>query len=168
MSNFRTTGGAPKRSEERVRTAEPLIPVKKIFVDKLIAQNIEVPEPNEEWHDIAIMWFESLSASAQCVYYEPSDWATAYVVADWLSQMLKSRFVAYDMETHKSIKQVVPMKGGDMTAFLKAATSLLVTETDRLKASVEIEREFQKADPDAEIDENVVSFEEYQQRSIGN
>lgn len=169
---YRTSGPAPKRQSERVRVNAETIPTKTVDVSKLIQNPSSIPEANSEWHSVARMWYGSLAESAQCVYYEPSDWATAYVIADWLSKMLRPRVIAYDAETHKVIKKVQPMRGSDMAAFLKGATALLVTETDRLRGSIEVERAFQLVDETDASAENVVSFEDAQRRlrneSVGN
>lgn len=136
-------GPAPKRAEERVRAEEPAIPVRTVRVDKLIRMDVEIPEPNEKWHDVARMWYDSLAESAMCVYYEPSDWAFAYLLAENLSRELKPQHVGFENDgefvTH-AVMRKVPIKGASMAAYLKGMTMLMVTEPDRRRNSVEIER----------------------------
>jgi hypothetical protein len=169
-SLYREQGPAPKRSEERARREEPSVATTKINVVELIQREVEIPTPDPEWHSVAIFWYESLAESAQCVYYEPSDWAIAYVAATNLSRQLQPQFVHYDEENSKSILAVRPLKGADMAAFLKVCTNLLVTEVDRRRAGIEIERAIQLQDLDALTEDsgNVVSFEDARQAAVGN
>ena len=44
-------------------------------------------------HPAARRWFESLAESGQSAFYEPSDWATAYVLAETMSRELRPRVV---------------------------------------------------------------------------
>lgn len=170
MVGFRERGPAPSRSDERVRVNEPTVPTVKLDVAQLIQREVEIPSPDPEWHSVATYWYESLAESAQCVYYEPSDWAIAYVLATNLDRWLKPQFVAYDEEKGKSITAVRPLKGSDLTSFLKGCTNLLVTEVDRRRIGLEVVRTIQLSDLEAldESGDNVVSFEEALEASIGN
>lgn len=167
----RTAGPPPKRSAERVRRNEETIPTKTIDVSKLISKEVTIPEANADWHPAARHWYESLAESAQCVYYEPSDWALALIIAESISRDLRPQVIAYDMEKHKVIKKIVPIKGSAMSAYLKGMTALLVTETDRLKASIEINRAIHEADPESPegVEGGVVlDFQAYQDKMAGN
>lgn len=169
MSGFRETGPAPKRSEERVRRNEPAVGTTKLNVVELIQREVEIPEADSEWHPVARMVYESATQSAQCVYFEPSDWAIAYFLAGQLSLHLRPQVIAYDEEEHKIIRAIKPMRGGDLQAFIKAWTNQLMTEVDRRRAGVEIERVIQLADLQSE-DATVtrVDFKTARERSIGN
>jgi hypothetical protein len=102
---------------------------------------VEVPKPNSKWHPIAKRWFESLAMSGQSrKYYEPSDWATAYLIAESMSRDLKPQVVGINEETGEPVMAVIPLKGASLAAYLKAFTALLVTEGDRRRARVELER----------------------------
>lgn len=170
MSGFRDTGPAPKRSEERVRTGEPAVPTTVVNVTELIQRDVEIPEADKEWHEVARWWYESLAESAQCVYYEPSDWMIAYLCATNMSRQLRPQVIGYNQESDRVVRATVPMKGADLSAYSKIWTNLLLTEVDRRRAGIEVNRAIQLADLESlgETGDNVVSFEEAREASIGN
>ena len=88
------------------------------------AAAVPVPPADESWHPIAVEWYESLAKSGQSALYEPSDWSTARYVAEAMSRNLAaSRFSAQLF-----------------AAVMAASTSLLVTEGDRRRLRIELER----------------------------
>lgn len=128
------------------------------------AAHVEVPPADEEWHPIARRWYESLAASGQRAFYEPSDWATAYLIAESISRDLKPQFVGISEKTGEPIIETIPMKGASLAAYLKAMTALLVTEGDRRRARLELER---GAQADADEDAAVTALDEYRRRFSG-
>ena len=122
--------GNAKAREERVTTIQP----------DQIATTVEMPEADSSWHPVALNWYISLGISAQRMFYEPSDWALAYMIAESLSRDLKPQFVGFNPETGEPTVQKIPMKGASLAAYLKAMNSLLVTEVDRRRANIEIAR----------------------------
>jgi hypothetical protein len=89
------------------------------------------PKPNAKWHPTARRWFTSLAESGQSVFYEPSDWATAYYVAEAMSLNLRQgKFSAVLF-----------------SAVLSGASSLMVTEGDRRRLKLELERGQSEPDP---------------------
>jgi hypothetical protein len=98
-----------------------------------------VPDGDSDWHPVALRWFESLAGSGQSVFYEPSDWATAYLIAESMSVELKPQPVV-DKETGNVEWVRFPPKGASLAAWLKAMSSLMVTEGDRRRARLELER----------------------------
>lgn len=94
-------------------------------------------KPNSKWHPVAKRWFESLGNSGQSVFYEESDWATAYLIAESISRELGLQVVGVTKEG-APIKAHVPPKGASLSAWLKAMTGLMVTEGDRRRAAVEL------------------------------
>lgn len=173
-SLYRDRGPMPKRDAERVRRNEPTVATLKINVAELIGREVEIPTPDPNWHSVALFWYESLAESAQCVYYEPSDWAFAYVIATDLDRKLKPQFVGMQTDTDGSTHPhvaVKPLNGADVTAFTKACSNLLVTEVDRRRIGLEVERAIQLSDLEGLDDEdtgNVSSFEEARAASVGN
>lgn len=132
-------GPIPKRSDQRHghRSAE------ENAVDSAIgASEVLVPVPNEEWHPIATEWYTSLAASGQSDFYEPSDWAFAYYVAELLTRSLgmvvDGAFVS------------VKVNGQLVTAVMAGMTELLTTEGARRRARIELERGDDTPDPQAE------------------
>jgi hypothetical protein len=146
-----TRGPVPKRSDQRHRNNKPEVEVEKLVVDD--SHVIDAPAGDVEWHPVAAQWYESLSASGQARFYEPSDWTFAYLMAESMSRDLKPQFVGF-----KSISQgvteaeyaVIPLKGASLGAYLRAMSSLLATEGDRRRAALELQRASTAADPGQE------------------
>lgn len=151
-----TRGPIPKRSIERRRrnktgdteTVSTLVDV------------VDVPEADKDWHAIARLWYDSLADSGQSVFYEPSDWATAYLIAESMSRDLSPQFVAVT-ERGDTVTETIPLKGASLAAYLKAMSVLMVTEGDRRRMRLELER------PDAEkvVPASVVAMDAY--RKVG-
>ena len=113
-------GPVPKRSEQRRRRNKSEIETSKV----LRTGQTPIPPANENWHPIAVQWYESLKDSAISQYYDSSDWATAAYVAEAMSRNLKGgRF-----------------SGQLFAAVMSAMTDLLTTEGARRRARIEIER----------------------------
>lgn len=90
---------------------------------------------------MARLWYESLAGSGQAAFYEPSDWATAYVIAESMSRDLKPQPIGVHPETGRPVRAAIPMRGASLSAYLRAMTALMVTEGDRRRARLELERE---------------------------
>jgi hypothetical protein len=141
-------GPVPKRESQRRRQNEPETPVDKAEG----AAEVEVPTANPKWHPIAKRWFGSLARSGQSAFYEPSDWATAELIAESMSRDLKPQVVGVsekvetDPETGISLTKAepvmatIPLKGASLAAYLKAFSVLLVAEGDRRRARLELQR----------------------------
>lgn len=115
-------GPVPKRSEERRRRN------KDVEIDQVASGTdlpCQPPEPSEEWHPIARNWYLSLAESGQAIFYEPSDWMTAFYVTEAMSRSLFSgeRF-----------------SGHLFGSIITAASNLLVTEGDRRRLRLELTR----------------------------
>lgn len=131
------SGPVPKRSEQRRRRNKR--PQELTKSDG--AAEVPVPEADPEWHPVARQWFESLARSGQSHWYEPSDWATAFVVAEAMSRELNPQPLVVASGKEASIEMVsMPPKSASIAAWLKAATALLVTEGDRRRMSMELQR----------------------------
>jgi hypothetical protein len=103
------------------------------------ASVVVAPDSDPEWHSIARRWFDSLKVSAQNQWYEPSDWATAYLVAESISRDLNPQVVGIT-ERGDVVTETIPLKGASLSAYLRAMGNLLTTEGDRRRASVELQR----------------------------
>lgn len=114
-------GPPPKRSSQRRRRNKPAKPVETASGAAVVSQ----PKPNSKWHPVAKRWFSSLGESGQSKFYEPSDWATAYVTAESMSREFRSDG---------------PVSAAWLASFLKSCSSLLVSEADRRRVSLELER----------------------------
>jgi hypothetical protein len=83
-----------------------------------------VPEGDPSWHPVAASWFDSLKASGQSDFYEPSDWAIAVYVAEAMSRNLgDGKFSAMLFQS-----------------VMSAMSELLTTEGARRRARLELER----------------------------
>lgn len=117
-----TRGPVPKRAEDRAghRAKSELVPRESAPG----AADVVVPEPDANWHPIALRLWDSLALSGQSRFYEPSDWALAYSLMDDLTY--------YKFATKRS---------GQMLASIYAQmSSLLISEGDRRRVGIELAR----------------------------
>jgi len=116
-----TRGPIPKRSTERRRRNTPAAGE---ITKSAGSKRVPVPRADPDWHPLARRWYNALSRSGQARFYEPSDWAFAYSLAD-------------DLSYYKSAER----RSGQMLASIYAGMErLLTTEGDRRRASLELER----------------------------
>lgn len=158
MAGVKGSGGPPpKRSDQRRRRNAPPQEITKAEG----APEVERPEPDERWHPAARRWFESLGQSGQSQFYEPSDWAVAYVLAESISREFNPQQVVMMTKDGIDVTEVtLPPKSGSISAWLKGMTALLATEGDRRRASMELQR----PGPEPEGDVNVSEIEQYRRR----
>ena len=133
-------GPIPKRSEERRRENKPSTPLDKVDAVGPVA----IPKANPKWHPVAKRIYESLKSSGQWQFYEASDWAAAYLLAESLSRDLKVKVVGEDILSGKKFRDYEPLKGASLAAYLKGFAALGVTEGDRRRMGIEIDRKPQK------------------------
>jgi hypothetical protein len=139
-------GPVPKRSDQRRRVNKPEVPV---ATAPSAPGPAKAPAADPDWHPIARRWYESLAASGQCAWYQPSDWAEAVVWTELLSQQLKSSRPSAML----------------LAAWSAASTRLLTTEGDRRRVRIELERAA-KADPDKEA--GVASMRAWREKLAGD
>lgn len=128
-------GPPPKRAAQRRRTNAPKRPT--TTADG--AAHVPIPRVNGRWHPVAKRWYTSLRHSGQSQFYEPSDWAVAYLIAESMSRDLMPQVVGVT-DTGQVVKDTIPLKGASLAAYLKAMTQLLVTEGERRRVQLELER----------------------------
>ena len=142
-------GPVPKRSEQRIRRNKDYPEITKAEA----GGHFPAPfEPDEAWHPIALEFWESLQHSGQARFYEQSDWVAAYILCEHLSRELKPQFIglakSFDASTGNSIEtpltMKVPLKGANLSAIRTWMASLMVTEADRRRLSIELS----KVDPE--------------------
>lgn len=85
---------------------------------------VTIPKPDEDWHPIATQWYLALGKSGQKVFYENSDWAQAFYVAEAMNRSLRGG----------------RLSGQLFSAILSASSDLLSTEGARRRMRVELER----------------------------
>lgn len=139
-------GPPPKRSEQRRRVNVPAAgePTKVPG-----ATDVRPPRADSKWHPIAKRWFNALGKSGQARFYEPSDWAMAYVVAESMSQEFKPRPMAVGFEIQHVAQ---PPRANMVATWLRACATLMVTEGDRRRLALELQR------PKAEEGEDDVAW----------
>ncbi len=135
-------GPVPKRSTQRRRTN-----VKPDDISTAPGTpDVAAPAADEAWHPVAKMLYASLAESGQSSFYEPSDWAVAYLVCESISMDLREQVVGVT-PSGQAVMGTIPLKGASLGAYQRAFTSLLMTEGDRRRAQVELTKP-QQADPD--------------------
>lgn len=153
-------GPIGKRAEDRMghRSRAELAQVKAVVLD--------APEPvaqagDDDWHPIAKRWYDSLKESGQRRWYEPSDWAVAYLIAESISRDLSPQFVGFAQSGRDETTAeyaTIPLKGASLSAYLKAMGNLLTTEGDRRRASIELHR---ATAVDADHESSVTAMADY-------
>lgn len=115
-------GPAGKRSDQQMghRTQAEKADVTKVAMKG----PVDIPELGFEAHELVTSLYHSLAQSGQAKFYEPSDWQYARIIMsqlnDYLSQEKKS-----------------PTMFGEI---MSALTSLMLTEGDRRRLKMEIDR----------------------------
>lgn len=134
-----TRGPVPKREDQRRRRNAPTTTTTKAAG----AIKVVVPPAEDDWHPVAKTWYASLTESGQQQFYEPSDWATAYLIAESISRDLNPQFVGFAQtgrdQTEAEFAKI-PLKGASLSAYLKAMGDLLTTEGARRRVSLELKR----------------------------
>lgn len=138
-------GPVGKRSDQRHghRTESEKALTEKVEVFGVV----EPPDADPEWHEKARSLFESLRGSGQSGFYEPSDWQYARV----LCQLLSDEF-----ERGNGPRAVM------VQTIMSGLSSLLVTEGDRRRVRLELER-----DQDVPEDAAVAALDDYRSRVSG-
>jgi len=170
-------GPIPKREAQRRRRNKTATATKKTAAKKTTsaratnakpprrAANVAIPKADPKWHAGAQRWYASLQKSGQSSFYEPSDWAMAWLIAESISRDLKPQVVGVNEETGEPVFAIIPMKGASLAAYLKAMTALLATEGDRRRAGLELERASVGTDVPAASD--VPRLSDYRDRLTG-
>ncbi|ACE79932.1 terminase small subunit [Mycobacterium phage Pukovnik] len=125
-----TRGPIGKRDEERVRRNVPESPTETVVVHGAVV----IPEMGDlshlgETHPLIEEMYESIKKSAAVKYYEPTDWQFARLALYTLNQEL--------IAAQHQGKPIGAMK---LTAINQMLSALLLTEGDRRRVRLEIER----------------------------
>ena len=165
-------GPVPKKDAERRRrnkTPESgrslsSIPAEVVNVDELLAGDVEIPVPDEDWHPIARQVYEAQVRSGQVIWMEPSDWAMLYLLCESISRDLNPQVVGIT-EDGDVVKDVIPLKGASLSSYLKAFEALLMAEGGRRRLRIELERQ-KRLDAAAEGDGKVVDIVQRRQDAL--
>lgn len=112
----------PKRSNERVRRnlADPITKI------PFVGDGVKAPPLDMLGaHPLVKELYQAMQDSAQASFYEPSDWVTAKVTFHFLDKLLKSATPSAMM----------------LASVNSMLTSLLLTEGDRRRVRIEVERD---------------------------
>jgi len=151
------TGPVPKKDAERRRRNKTpdnggisALPAEVINLDETIHGEVEIPEPDPNWEPLTQSYWDSFAGSGQSMFYEPTDWMTAYMLMETLDRHLKPQDVkvgewrpgqgeagevVYTFEP-----KIIPIPAGVLSSILKGLTSLMATEGDRRRLRLELER----------------------------
>lgn len=137
-----TRGPIPKRSSERRRRNAVPGETRVTFEDE-----VKVPPPPPKLHPIARRLYVALTESGQAEFFEPSDWEVARFAAELTSRALGKDHAYLWRHWHqcddKKCKCEIPdgeVNPKSIDAIWKLWQSLMMTETERRRARVEIER----------------------------
>lgn len=173
-------GPVRKRDAERRRRNKDGVETIVVDLSETLAEEVEIPappliterknretgelelldEPEYAWHLTAVEWYLSLTRSGQAIFYEASDWSLAFLLAEQISLALEPRPTQIGVDgdgqpVFKYMRQ--PMNGAQLSAILKGASSLMSTEGDRRRLSIELDRQKQREAMGAD-GSNVVSI----------
>jgi len=126
-----------KRDCERRRRNKPQVPTDTVVVRGVV----QIPPANPKWHLVAKIVWQSLPDSGQAQYYEASDWAVAYMLVENLSRELRPQVVGIHPETGKAVRAQIPIRGASLSSYIKGFAALLMSEGDRRRVRMEIERD---------------------------
>lgn len=131
-------GPPPKRSDQR-RRRNAVPPADKGVITTLVKQ----PSLRSGINPIARRWYRSLRTSGQAEFYTDSDWQTAIVAAETLDMFLATGRATL------------------LAEFNRMCAALLVTEGDRRRARLELERASARSEEEAP---DAANLDEYRRR----
>ena len=123
-------GPIPKRDEERVRRNIPDNPTTTIpVIGTVVIPDLGDVSFGGETHPIIEEMYESMKVSAAVKFFEPTDWTYARLTLLTLNQELIA-----------AKQQGRPIGAMKLSAINQMLSALLLTEGDRRRARLEIER----------------------------
>lgn len=140
-----TRGPVPKRQEDKHHRIKPAIEVKR--GKSGMSEDYKPPIKNKNWSNLAKKLWDELKKSGQTRFYEPSDWAVAYLLCETVTEFQRSK-----------------MKNGQMLASIQSLMSdLLMTEGARRRVGIELDR---KTVEEVERDENVLVMSKWREKML--
>ena len=113
------------------------------------------PAPNPHWHPAALAIWEAAAASGTRVFWEPSDWSILALTCSQISQEYADDLIIEKVKLpieaggagggEELVYGSRPMPSGKFSAVMKALGMLGLTEGDRRRMHIELER-FAKPD----------------------
>ena len=108
-------------------------------VTKGKARPVTWPEPDPDWHPIALMLWESCQVSGQSDFYQQSDIALLYSLCEDLSMYKKPAINRQGVEFHKRSGQM-------LQTIYSTFERPLIAEGDRRRVRLELDEEEQGED----------------------
>lgn len=138
------SGPIPKREAERRRRNKTTESGVSLEVEKIVVdEGPTAPLPmSDHWHDDAKEFYRACINSVQSQFYEQSDWAALKMACETQSRLLKPQPMKMVGEDGSEVIEwvVQPIKGADLNGLSKIWSLLMVTEGDRRRLRLEIER----------------------------
>lgn len=153
-------GPVPKRSENRIRRNAVPEP------DRPEAEGHH-PSPfavDDHWDDLSKEIVHAFERSGQSRYFVETDWIAVHLFAEAVDRELKPQFIGFaesstpvkddeggllGYETRKTPMQArIPMKGATLSALRAWGAALLMTEGDRRRMLVELQKKEQEETAD--------------------
>lgn len=162
MSGYNERGPVPKRDVARRRRnktddAGHSVEVEQVELDpEEFPAEYERPAANPSWHPAARAIWDGAVDSGVTVFWEPSDWAILGLTCSQISQeyaddliieKVKQPLEAGSGGGEKLVYGSRPMPAGKFTAIMRTLGSLGLTEGDRRRMHMELNR---FADPETE------------------
>lgn len=147
------TGPIPKRDEQRAghTSKEKSEEITKITMDGEVKPPSLAQYPNMLTQTLTKGFWESLKSSGQALYYEPSDWMTALTALHLLDRQLRP-YEYIDEKTKKTKLRVSSVSPTMIAAVWQMLTSIAVTEGERRRLRIEVERKTGEAsDSEAKV-----------------
>ena len=91
-----------------------------------------IPDPDPEWHPIALMMWDALLESGQKDYYQSSDWAFAYSLCEDLSRYKEP------LVNHTTGELYYKRSGQMLQTIYSAMGDLLISEGHRRRVRMEL------------------------------
>lgn len=158
-----TRGPVGKRPEERRRRNKPENEGQAPETPSQGIWNFDVPEPPRDpqtgefvWHPMVVDFYCSLAQSGTAEWYQISDWAAAQILCESMSRDLMPQFVGFqdrynaqagEME-HLPTKMKLPLKGANFSAYQRMFATLGVTEGDRRRMGILLQKTAPQQSPE--------------------
>lgn len=155
-------GLVPKRTQARRRRnltdeAGGKYRPDRVNLQKFDGELVEMGDPPQSWHKAAKAVWNAARESGQRIFFEPSDLAVLALTCDQITQLYSNRLIIEKVKLpmtgggrgggEELVYGTKPMTGMEFSTILKAFSSLGLTEGDRRRMRIELERDW-SADKD--------------------
>lgn len=110
-----------KRDEEKIGHSHGKRDTPPKIVPAFENVEYERPEPDPGWREPVKRWYRSVELSAYSQLYQPSDWETVWIIAEYMNALKTSSAHA-------------------LAALMNSMSDLMITEGARRRAKVEIQK----------------------------